>query len=205
MRNKQHSRKLLVGVTGGIGSGKSLVCEYFQKCGGEIFYADKIARDQYITNIKLRNELVKNFGNKILDENNQLSLPKFREIVFKGDANQKRVNRIVHPFVVNEILIISKKSNSPLVFIEAALIFESGFDKYLDYTIEVFATVKNRIKWVKNRSKLSIKLIRSIMKLQMPEREKLQRADFVIKNELTKAKLKKQVMFLYGVLKEIAG
>lgn len=196
-------KKLLIGVTGGIGSGKSIVCGYFAELGGEIFYADKIARDLYSADKKLKAELVKTFGKKILDEDKNISFTEFRKIVFKSDANQKRVNSIVHPFTIKEILERTRKSKSKLVFIEAALIFESGFEKYLDYTIEVYATADKRIARVRKRNNLSVSTIKSIIKLQMPEKEKLARADFVIKNNSTKPVLKKQVEFIYSLLSRI--
>jgi len=203
MQSKKKLKKLLIGVTGGIGSGKSLVCEYFKKSGGEVFFADKITRDLYVTNKKLLNELVKEFGKNILSEDRKLDILKFREIVYKSDANQKRVNNIVHPFAINEILRRTRNSESSLVFIEAALIFESGFDKYLDYTIEVFANVKTRMERVRKRNKLALRLIRTIIKMQMPEKEKLKMADFVIKNNSSKINLRKEAIFLYGILNRI--
>jgi dephospho-CoA kinase len=195
--------KLLIGVTGGIGSGKSLVCGYFKELGGEIFYADKIARELYSANKKLKAELVKTFENKILDENKNISFTEFRKIVFKSDANQKRVNGIVHPFTIKEILERTRKSKSKLVFIEAALIFESGFDKYLDYTVEVYATVDKRIARVRQRNNLSVSTIKSIIKLQMPEKEKVEKADFVIKNNSAKSELRKKTEFVYSLLNTI--
>ncbi|MFI5145006.1 MAG: dephospho-CoA kinase [Ignavibacteria bacterium] len=199
----QNKKKLLIGVTGGIGSGKSLVCGYFKELGGEIFYADKIARDLYSTNDKLRNAIIKEFGKQIIDEDGNISFPKFRAVVFKNDTNQKRVNRIVHPFAIKEILRRTGKSRSGLIFVEAALVFESGFDKYLDYTIEVFATVDNRIRRVRDRNNLSVADIRTIMKLQMNEKDKLRRADFVIKNNASKRGLKKDAETLYNILKQL--
>ena len=196
-------KKLLIGVTGGIGSGKSLVCGYFKELGGKIFYADKIARDLYSTNDKLRNAIIKEFGKQIIDEDGNISFPKFRSVVFKNDANQKRVNRIVHPFAIKEILQRTGKSKSGLIFVEAALVFESGFDKYLDYTIEVFGTVDNRIRRVRERNNLSVADIRTIMKLQMNEKDKLRKADFVIKNNASKRGLKKDAETLYNILKHL--
>ncbi len=200
----QNKHSLIIGITGGIGSGKSLACEYFKKLGCKIFYADEIAKNLYFSNKKLRAALVKQFGEKILNENGLLNFPEFRKIVFKSDANQKRVNKIVHPFVISEILSQSKKARSKIVIVEAALIFESGFEKYNDYTILIYSSIKNRTERVQKRSKLSKSVIKSIMKLQMPENEKRQKADIVIENDGTKKDLQKKVKFVYGVLKALA-
>lgn len=203
MQNKLDKKKLLIGVTGGIGSGKSLACKYFEELGCKIYYADDIAKELYISNIKLWKALIKQFGKRIIGENGSLDFFKFRKVVFSSTANQERVNRIVHPFVVSEILDRAKNSKTRIIIIEAALIFESGFDKYLDYTIVVFSSVKDRIKRIRKRNRLSIKDIMSIIKLQMPEKEKMNKADFVLKNNSTPSQLKKKVKFLYTLLKII--
>jgi dephospho-CoA kinase len=201
MRSK--SGKLFVGVTGGIGSGKSLACKYFAQLGCKIFYADDIAKELYVTNPKLKKSLVRKFGKCIIGENGNIDFFEFRKVVFSSTANQDRVNKIVHPFVISEMIKRAKSSKSRLVFIEAALIFESGFNMYLDYTIEVFSTVKNRVERVRKRNKLSVKDIRSIMKLQMPEKEKIRKADFVLKNDSTPLELRKKVKFIFNLLNNI--
>jgi dephospho-CoA kinase len=199
------AKNLFIGITGGIGSGKSLVCSYFEKLGCKIFYADEIARKLYSTNRALHKALVKAFGGRILDEDRTaISFEKLRRVVFANIRNQKRVNSIVHPFVIEELVQRSKKTRARFILVEAALIFESGFDKYLDYTVEVFSPVSQRIKRVKNRNpKLTVKDIRSIIKLQMPENEKVERADFIINNNRDKRSLQREVKLLYQVLKNI--
>jgi dephospho-CoA kinase len=199
----KNTNKLLIGVTGGIGSGKSLTCEYFEKLGCEIYYADDIAKELYRCNDKLKKTLVKQFGNRILDDKKNISFPEFRNIVFSSDTNQKRVNKIVHPFVISEILERAKSYPGKLVVIEAALIFESGFDKYLDYTILVYSSVKNRIERVRKRNNLSVKDIKTIMMLQMPEDEKKAKADFVIKNDFTPLELQNKVNFIFSVINNL--
>jgi dephospho-CoA kinase len=90
-----------------------------------------------------------------------------------------------------------------IIDIEAALIFESGFDKYLDYTVAVTSSVKNRVERIKRRSKLTVKTIKSIMKLQMPENEKKAKADFVIINDSIPQELQNKVSFVFTVLKTL--
>ena len=199
------AKNLFIGITGGIGSGKSLVCSYFEELGCKIFYADEIARELYSTNKKLYKALVKSFGGRILDKDRKaISFEKLRKVVFANIRNQKRVNSIVHPFVIEELVQRSKKTRAKIILVEAALIFESGFDKYLDYTVEVFSFIKMRIRRIKRRNKnLTIKDIRSIIKLQMPEKEKVERADFIINNNCDKRSLQREVKLLYRVLTNI--
>lgn len=200
MRNKHKRKKLLIGVTGGIGSGKSLACEYLKKLGCSVFYADDIAREMYSTSAVLRKKLVNEFGDRILDDRKKISFDKLRQIVFSSQRNQMRVNSIVHPFVIAEILHRVKNSPYKIVVIEAALIFESGFNRYLDFTILIHSSVENRIERVRIRGKLTVSQIRSIIKLQMPEKEKMQKADIIINNDSTKRELQKQVECYYGFL-----
>ena len=203
MRNRLSRKKLFVGVTGGIGSGKTLVCSYLEELGCKIFYADELARRMYLTSKELRTALVKEFGKTILDKKNNISFDRLRQIVFSSEKNQKRVNNIVHPFVIAELIRRAKSDKSKIIIVEAALIFESGFDKYLDLTVEIFSSVKTRVERVKKRKKLTVSQIKSIIKLQMPENEKTRRADFVIKNHSSKMDLRKKVQFLYFILNQL--
>jgi dephospho-CoA kinase len=201
MRNKHKHKKLLIGVTGGIGSGKSLACEYLKKLGCSVFFADEIARKMYSTSAALRKKLGNEFGNRILDNGKKISFDKLRQIVFSSERNQIRVNNIVHPFVISEILRRVRNSPSNIIVIEAALIFESGFNRYLDFTILIHSSVKNRIERVRRRGKLTGSQIRSIIKLQMSEKEKMQKADVIINNDSTKRALQKQIECYYGFLR----
>lgn len=187
--------KLLIGVTGGIGSGKSLVCKYLRQLGCKIIYADDIAKKLYGTNPSIRRALAGKFGDEILT-GKRISISKLREFTFKNPKNQKAVNKVVHPFVISEVL--KRASNSPYKFVavEAALIFESGFDKYVDYIILVHANIRKRIE----RSSLNEKHIRKVMKLQMPEREKMRRADFIVENNGTKQALRRKVKNIFMML-----
>ncbi|RPI12943.1 MAG: dephospho-CoA kinase [Ignavibacteriae bacterium] len=200
MSNK---KRLFIGVTGGIGSGKSLACEYFEKYGCKVFYADEIAKQLYHENEELKLELVKQFGEKIIGYNGDIDFNEFRQIVFKSDANQKRVNKIVHPFVIKEILSRADKAKAKIIIKEAALMFESGSYKYNDYNILIYSNAKIRIERVKKKRGLPAAIIKSIMKLQMPEREKKELADFIVNNNLTKRDLEKKVRFLVEVFKMI--
>jgi dephospho-CoA kinase len=200
MRNKQGKKKLLIGVTGGIGSGKSLACKYFGELGCEVFYADDIAKELYVSNRALRRNLVKQIGKRILDGQRNINFFELRKVVFSSNANQERVNSIVHPFVIDDIIRKVKMHKSRIIVIEAALIFESGFNNYLDFTIVISSTVKNRIERIRKRNRLTARDIKSIMRLQMPEKEKLTKADFVIKNDSSPLALRKKVNFLYSLL-----
>ena len=202
MLRRDRGKKLLIGVTGGVGAGKSLACKYFAGLGCEVFYADSIAKQLYITNKSLKSSLVSEFGSNIL-ENKSVSLARLRVLVFNNSKNQKRVNRIVHPFVFKEFAKFVKESTSKILIHEAALIFESGFNKKLDYIINISANKRLRIQRVRKRSSLPLSVIMKIMSMQLTEKERNEKSDFIIKNNGTPLQLKKQVKLMTGILKSL--
>lgn len=201
MLRRDRGKKLLIGVTGGIGAGKSLACKYFAGLGCEVFFADLIAKQLYITNKSLKSSLVSEFGSDIL-ENKSVSLTRLRELVFNNSKNQKRVNKIVHPFVFKEFAKFVKKSSSKIIIHEAALIFESGLNKKLDYVINIPANKKLRIQRVHKRG-LPLSVIKNIMSMQFSDKERNEMSDFIIKNNGTRVQLKKQVKLMSGILESL--
>jgi len=201
MQSSHKSKKLLIGVTGGIGAGKSLACKYFEKLGCEVFYADIAAKSLYTTNKSLKNRLISEFGKCIL-ENNAISFSRLRELIFNSRKNQLRVNKIVHPFVLEAFAEFVNKSKSRIVVHEAALIFESGLNRKLDYIINIASTQKNRIARVRKRN-IPLKTIRNVISMQLNERDRAKLADFTITNGSSLLKLKKEVKFINEILKRL--
>lgn len=194
------SKPLLVGLTGGIGSGKTLAAEYFEKLGCHIINADNLAKTLY-KNDDVKNKLIKEFGNGILNFEGSISLLKAREIFFKNRKNVLRVNKIVHPFVIREINDKVKKLKSGIIIIESAIIFETGYNKEVDYTIMVYTSKYTRYKRLKERDNISKEMFESIFKIQLPEKFKKAIADFVIMNNSSKAEFKKNIKLIYKILK----
>lgn len=190
------TKKLKIGITGGVGSGKSLAARYFEKLGYPVIYADKVAKQLYASNKKLLAKLVNAFGSGILDNNRNLSRENARRIIFSSRKNIKRVNSIVHPFVFREMDKIYAKLKSRIVFFEAAIMFESGSYKRMNYVLLIYTNKELRIKRLIQRDKIKRADVLKIMKLQIPEKEKLKRADFIIKNNSSPAELKKKITAL---------
>jgi dephospho-CoA kinase len=171
-----------IGITGGIGSGKSLASNYLMSKGFYVIFADKIAKKLYKENKLLLKKLILEFGNGILDENGNLSIPNARKIIFSSKKNIKRVNNIVHPFVFKEFDRLIKKTKKNVIFVEAAIMFETGSYKNYDYILLIYANKENRIKRIMKRDNVSRKYAEKIINLQMDENLKAKKADFVIKN-----------------------
>jgi dephospho-CoA kinase len=198
MQNKL--RPIRIGITGGIGSGKSLACRYFEELGYKVVYADDIAKRLYKMNPALKKKLVAEFGRDIINEKGDIGGESARKIIFSSKKNILRVNSIVHPFVIKEIDRQISKIKKKIVLVETAIMFESGYYTRNDYNVLIYANKGVRAKRVKERDKVSMKTVEKLMNLQMKETDKIIMADFVIKNNSTKAELKKDVKMFSKIL-----
>ncbi|HMS64296.1 MAG TPA: dephospho-CoA kinase [Ignavibacteria bacterium] len=195
--------KLIIGITGGIGSGKTLVSKMLARRGFKVYYADKTAKDLYLTDKKLVNDLKKVFGKEILNFKGKINLPKLKDVIFANKKNYETINKIVHPVVISHLKKEIRKSKYDLVLVEAAILFESGFNKSLDYVVTVYSNKKTRIERLMVRDESSKTEINHLMKFQIDEKSKMEMSDFVIMNNKSIADLKKQVDFLSMVLKAL--
>jgi len=191
-------RPLQIGVTGGIGSGKSLVCKIFSSLGVPIYDADSRAKSIMTTDGILVEQIKKEFGDLAYDESGELNREHIGRLVFQNEEKRKKLNELVHPRVaVDTQNWIKTQGEVPYVVKEAALLFESGGYKILDKLILVTAPEELRIKRVMlrdpQRSRADIK---KIIRAQMPEEEKMKLADVIIHNDETELILR-QVLSLH--------
>ena len=204
MKVKRGSKdKVIIGITGGIGSGKTYICNLLTKKGFKIFYADAIAKNMYTTNKTLLKNLVKEFGEEILNYQGKINLSKFKEVLFKNKKNYERVNKIVHPIVISHINAQAKKSFYDVVLVESAILFESKFDKDMDYVIMIYADKKTRVKRIMERDGATKAEVENIMKYQIDEKKKIEMSDFVLVNNKSEEELTDQVNFLARLLKSL--
>ncbi|MBS1270882.1 MAG: Dephospho-CoA kinase [Candidatus Marinimicrobia bacterium] len=197
---------LVVGVTGGIGSGKSTVSEMFAEKGAYIFDADTVAKEMIDTNEELQQELIDEFMDDIIDENSNIVKSKLARIGFSNQANQEMLNAIIHPYVFQandaQVEAARERGDTDLYILDAPLLFESGLDLHTDYTVLVYTRMKLRLERAKKRGNLSHDEITRRMDLQMPEEEKVELADFVIDNNGTEEELRAEVDRVYaGIMK----
>jgi dephospho-CoA kinase len=199
----------LVGVTGGIGSGKSTVCSLFSQLGRDVISADKIASQLADQDENIKKQISKTFGEEVYFENGLLDRKKVAKIVFQKDSLRKKLNAIVHPKVFRaidgQVQRLSRAQRSPYVIIEAALIYETGMDERLDYTIVVDAREDTSVKRVMARDGCSRKDVLDRMRSQMPVEKKLKKADFVIGNERSKPELLPKVKLIDSLLTYLAN
>jgi len=174
---------LAIGITGGIGSGKSTVCEVFKLLGVPVFEADTAAGKLINSDSEIRNNLIQLFGNEIYNSEKKINREKLANIIFNSDVELEKVNKVVHPAVRKEFMNWLKLQKTDYVIHEAAILIESGFYKMMDFTILVSAPDEMRIERVMRRNNLTRECVISRMAKQWPDSEKRKFATLELVND----------------------
>ena len=191
---------LKVGITGGIGSGKSTVSSFFSELGVPVYDSDQRAKSLMQYDDSIISKIKKEFGDNSY-HNNELNRSYIAEIVFKNESKLKQLNAIVHPVVRTDFNNwLSQNSNAKFIIKEAAIMIESGAYKDLDKLIVVNASRDQKIKWIKKRDHLSLEDIENRIQNQLSDEIRNQYADFIIENNSGKMELKQQVLSIYNKL-----
>ena len=191
---------LKVGVTGGIGSGKSTVSRFFSALGVPVYDSDQRAKTLMQYDDSIRSKIKIEFGDNAYHKN-ELNRSYLAEIVFKNESKLKQLNAIVHPVVKTDFINwLSQNSNAKFIIKEAAIMIESGAYKDLDKLIVVNASMNQKIKWIKQRDQLSLEDIKNRIQNQLSDEIRNQYADFIIENNSGKRELKQQVLSVYNKL-----
>ena len=177
---------LKIGLTGGIGSGKSSVSSILKSWGAHIFDADLVAKKILNHNESAQNEVITEFGTDVIGSKGIIDKKKLSRIVFHDEDHQIKLNAIIHPYVFSEIdkefeTILTKGKNE-LFVVDAALIYESGADTHMDYVVVVTSHLGLKIERVLAKGELTREEFLKRADLQWPDEEKIQLADFVIQN-----------------------
>ena len=195
---------LLVGLTGGMGSGKTLASSFFHELGAHIIDADLICRKLVEPGQPALQEITDYFGKLIIDKSGNLNRNKLGQLVFCDSKKREKIQNILHPkvFKVEKLnyKAICKINPKALVIVDAALLIESANYKEMDKVIIINADEKIRIQRILSRGKWNHEEIVARLKSQMPNEEKIKYADFVLENSKDKTYLKEQVKNLYTKL-----
>lgn len=189
---------LRVGLTGGIGSGKSVVAKVFETLGVPVYYADEAAKRVMRENVSLRRELTRYFGEETYIKND-LNRKYISTQVFGNPEKLEVLNSLVHPVTLADAEEWMKLQKAPYVIKEAALIFESDAWKHLDKFIGVSAPLPLRLQRAMQRDNVPEDQVRARMSRQMNEEEKMKRCDYVIINDESQLVIP-QVLALHKVL-----
>lgn len=194
-----------LGVTGGIGSGKTTVCGFLSEQGAKVFYADLEARELMTEHEAVRQEIIDAFGPDSYADDGSLNRAYLSEVVFGSPENVDRINAIVHPRVHETFARAAEQAEADgieLLVHEAALIFESGGDKHLDAVAVVVAPDDDRVARVVDRDDTTAEAVRDRMGHQLPQDELRRRADYVIENDGTLDDLRQKSVELYDHVTE---
>jgi len=173
---------LKVGLTGGIGSGKSTMAKIFEVLGVPVYYADDAAKHIMNTDAELREKIISTFGARSY-VNNELNRPYIASIVFENTEKLALLNSLTHPATIRDAERWMQQQTSPYVIKEAALIFESGSAENLDYVIGVFSPLPLRIKRIMERDNVTRDEVMKRMSRQIDEDIKMRLCDKVIVND----------------------
>ena len=198
---------IVVGLTGGFGTGKTTVREFFRSLGAAfIIDADRIVREVTAPRAAATREIREAFGKTVLDEGGGLNRQKLSALVFKDRKLLKKLCSIVHPTVLErikqDIAAAEKRSPRGIFIVEAPLLFEVGLDKDMDVTVVVSASRERQATRLQKMRGLSTAEVEERINAQLPLAEKERRADFVIDNNSSLDNTRRQVESLWKELKE---
>jgi dephospho-CoA kinase len=195
---------LKIGLTGGIGSGKSSVSNILKSWNAHIFDADLVAKKILNHNESAQNEVITEFGTDVIGSKGIIDKKKLSRIVFHDEDHQIKLNAIIHPYVFSEIdeefETILKKDKNELFVVDAALIYESGADTHMDYVVVVTSHLGLKIERVLAKGELTREEFLKRADLQWPDEEKIQLADFVIQNNGSHEDLLRETKKTYNLL-----
>ncbi|MFN8325216.1 dephospho-CoA kinase [Flavobacterium sp.] len=171
----------IIGLTGGIGSGKTSIAKYFEQNGIPVYIADDRAK-MVSSKPEVVKKIITAFGNEILDNNKSISKEKLSNIVFTDKKKLQLLNSIIHPEVKKDFIEWVKMQNKPFVIKEAAILFESGSYKDCDLIITIIAPIEERIKRVMLRDNISREKVLDRISNQWSDEERIKKSDFIIEN-----------------------
>ncbi len=197
----------VVGITGSFGTGKTTVTKFFKRLGARVIDADKIACRILATGTLVYKNIISNFGKEVLKKGlAQIDRHKLAKIVFQNRKFLKKLNCITHPVIIKEIkreIRVIKKSNPrAIIVVDAPLLIEAGLLSLVDKLVVVSANKKIQIFRVKMHKGFSQNDIEARIKAQLPLREKIKSADFVVDNNGSLTYTKKQVREIWEALKK---
>jgi dephospho-CoA kinase len=196
-------KTIKVAVTGNAGSGKTSVCNILKKMGAQVIFSDVIAREVVSPGTPAYKNIINFFGTGVLKENGLLNRKMLRSIIANDDSARKTLEKIVHPEIIKFIQLKMNKAEKDVkrfVFVEIPLLFELCLEHLFDLVITVSADYELRIERLMCRDKVSRYDAESLFGLQMPEEEKIKRAELVIKNNGSIEQLIKSVEVLHSEL-----
>ena len=184
----------IIGLTGGIGSGKTTVAEFLEEVGCKIYYSDTRAKEIVNDSLSLKNQIIELLGDDAYTEEGLYNRKYVADQVFNNDELLHALNKLIHPAVKNDFEQWVLQQEQPIVFKETALLFELKLNEQCCKSVLVTADDNIRMKRVMDRDGKTYRQVESIINKQMPEKDKLRKADFTIFNNTNLEDLKKETI-----------
>ncbi len=197
---KKNSGLLRLGITGGAGSGKSVVCRRLGRHGVGVIMADELARRAVMPGMPAYDEIVEYFGDAILAADGTIDRGRLRYIIVRDKAKKQALESFIHPEVfrlmkADEAAL--RQKGAAIVAIEVPLLFETGMEDYFDFILTVYLNRETQIQRLMARDQISRADAEALLRIQWPEKEKKKRSDFVIDNSGTLSQAEAAVDGLY--------
>jgi dephospho-CoA kinase len=194
------NKKLVLGVTGSFGSGKTTVCRFLRQLGADVVDADRIARQLILRGSSCYSQLISAFGPDILKKNKRLNRRKLAAQVFGDKKMLQRLNRVMHPAIIRRMRKELKDSTKKVVALDAPLLFECGLRKVADKVLVVKVSSSRQLQRLSRRLSVGRRGLLRVIKSQMPLAAKLRLADFIIDNNGSLEQTRKQVEKVWRLL-----
>jgi dephospho-CoA kinase len=194
---------LIVGLTGGIGSGKSTVASLFRNLDIFVVDADQVARDVVEPGSEALTTIHEHFGDEILS-GDELNRTHLRQLIFKNESEKQWLENLLHPIIRERLFEHLNASDSVYKILEAPLLLENNLDQYCDKTMVVDLPEKTQIARACARDQTNVEQVKKILSAQIGREERLARADYIIDNSGSKEQLEPQVLRLDQILRLIA-
>jgi dephospho-CoA kinase len=200
--NRVNTKPHIIGLTGGIGSGKTTAAKYLESIGHKVIDSDQIVRELYETNTKMKQEIESLVSFRI---DSIIDKKRLADMIFDQNDLREKINAIIHPLVYQRIdHLIHENLDQTIIIIDMPLLFEVGYEKNVDDTLLIYVPKKIQIKRIKDRNpNLTVQEIKKRIQSQMPLLQKKKRASFVIDNRFDKTYLYQHIdMMIRGIKNE---
>lgn len=197
-----------LGVTGGVGSGKSYVCDRLKQLGVFILSLDALAREAVMPGTTACARIIEQFGSTVLMADGALDRPKLRAMITTDAEKKKRLEEIVHPEVfdrMREAFVSAKQRGERVIAVEAPLLFETGMASFFDYVLMVTADRQTRVRRIMDRDGVTRDQAEALMAIQLPEDAKIRRSDVVVTNNGRPEETRAQVDAFFKTLMGCVG
>ena len=174
---------MVIGITGGIASGKSNVCSVIKSHGYTIIDCDEISYKETLKGGKLYNAIIEGFGKDIIRADGEIDRGILGAIIFNDSSKRDLLNSITHPIILAEVESRIKASTDKLIFIEVPLLYEAGFDSICDYVICIYLPYELQLMRLMERDNIEMEYARAKIASQMSLEEKKERANFIINSK----------------------